>query len=116
MPWIIRVKREFNACHFLTNYKGGDEPLHGHTWTVEFFFKVDKLDSAGVGIDFIDIHRYLEDILPDHRCLNEIYNFSPSAENLAKHFFETVKKKFPQLIKVVVWETPQCGAEYYESS
>ena len=114
MPWTIRVKKKFNAAHYLTNYKGGDEPVHGHTWTVECFFKVEKLDPAGVGIDFVDIERFLSEILPDYRLLNEVYDFSPSAENVAKHLYGVIKERFPQLVKVVVWETENCGAEYSE--
>ena len=116
MSWVIRVKKKFNAAHYLTDYpeRGKNEPLHGHTWTVECFFKVDKLDSAGVGIDFLDIERYLQEILPDYKLLNEVYNFSPSAENVAKHLYGLIKRKFPQLVKVVVWETENCGAEYTE--
>ncbi|MEO2154084.1 MAG: 6-carboxytetrahydropterin synthase [Aquificota bacterium] len=114
MPWRIRVKRKFQAAHYLTNYKGGNEPLHGHTWEVEVFLRADKLDAAGVGVDFIDIDQYLEEILPNYTCLNDIYPFSPSAENVARYLYRKIKEKFPQLEKVVVWETENCGAEYWE--
>jgi 6-pyruvoyltetrahydropterin/6-carboxytetrahydropterin synthase len=114
MPWIVRVKKKFQAAHYLTNYKGGNEPLHGHTWEVEVYLKADKLDSAGVGVDFVDIEQYLNEILPNYTCLNDIYDFSPSAENVAKYLYGKIKEKFPQVVKVVVWETENCGAEYFE--
>ena len=114
MPFVIRIKREFQAAHFITDYHGNPEPLHGHTWEVEIYIKADKLDKGGIGYDFVEIHKYLDSILPDYKCLNEIYNFSPSAENLAKHIYYQVKKQYPSLIKVVVWETKHGGAEYYE--
>ena len=40
--------------------------------------------------------------------------FSPSAENVAKWLYERVKERYPTVQKVVVWETEDCGAEYFE--
>jgi 6-pyruvoyltetrahydropterin/6-carboxytetrahydropterin synthase len=114
MPWTIRVRKKFNAAHFLTDYRGSPEPLHGHTWEVEVFIDVDALDRGGVGVDFLEVEGYLEKILPDHRLLNEVFDFSPSAENLARWLYRKVKEAFPAVRKVVVWETEHCGAEYYE--
>jgi len=114
MPWTIRVKRKFNAAHFLTDYHGSPEPLHGHTWEVEVYIDAYELDRGGMGVDFVEIDRRLEEILPDYKLLNEVFDFSPSAENVAKWLYEALKKKYPTLKKVVVWETERCGAEYYE--
>ena len=114
MPYIVRVKKEFEAAHFLTDYHGKPEPLHGHTWRIEVFIKAETLDKGGMGYDFVEIDRLLSEILPNYKCLNDIYDFSPSAENLAKYFYEKIKEKYPSLQKVIVWETKNCGAEYYE--
>lgn len=113
MPYIVRVKKKFSAAHFLTYYKGGPEPLHGHTFVIEVYIKSNSLDKGGIAVDFIEIDEYLDSILPDYRLLNEVYDFSPSAENLAKYFFDILKAKY-DVKKVVVWETENCGAEYYE--
>ena len=116
MPWIVRVKKKFEAAHYLTDYpkKGENEPLHGHTWRVECHFRVEKLNEAGIGVDFVEVERFLEEILPNYRCLNDIFDFSPSAENVAKYLYGVIKERFPQLVKVVVWETENGGAEYFE--
>ncbi len=114
MPYIVRVRKEFQAAHFLTDYHGKPEPLHGHTWEVELFIRADKLDKGGMGFDFIEIQNFLNEILPDYTCLNDIFDFSPSAENVAKWIYDKVKEKYPTLEKVVVWETKYGGAEYYE--
>lgn len=114
MPYIVRVRREFNAAHYLTDYHGKPEPLHGHTWEIEVFIRADKVDNGGMGYDFLEIQNLLDEILPDYRCMNDIYDFSPSAENLAKYFYEKIKEKYPTLQKVIVWETKWGGAEYYE--
>jgi len=116
MPWIVRVRKKFQAAHYLTDYpkEGENEPLHGHTWMVECHFRVEKLNKAGIGVDFVEVERFLEEILPDYRCLNDIFDFSPSAENVARYLYGVIKERFPQLVKVVVWETESGGAEYFE--
>ena len=114
MPWIVRVKRKFNSAHFLTDYHGKPEPLHGHTWTAEVYIKCEELDRGGMGVDFVEVDNYLKEILPDYKLLNEVFDFSPSAENVARWLYYKVKERFPNVIKVVVWETENCGAEYYE--
>jgi len=113
MSWILRVKEKFQAAHFLKDYNGKCERIHGHTFIVEVHVKVEKLNKTGIGIDFIEIKNTLNKILPDHELLNEIYDFNPSAENLAKHFFQELKKIYP-IKKVIVWESEEACAEYFE--
>ncbi len=108
------MRRKFNAAHFLTDYHGKPEPLHGHTWEVEVFIGADSLDRGGMGVDFLEIDSYLKEILPDYKLLNEVFDFSPSAENVARWIYNKVKEKFPTLQKVVVWETENYSAEYGE--
>ncbi|HIC97064.1 MAG TPA: 6-carboxytetrahydropterin synthase [Aquificaceae bacterium] len=114
MPWTIRVQRKFNAAHFLTDYHGKPEPLHGHTWRVEVYIEARELDGGGMGGDFLEVDAVLKELLPDYRLLNDVYDFSPSAENVARWVYEKLKERFPSLKKVVVWETENCGAEYSE--
>ncbi|MCI0471641.1 MAG: 6-carboxytetrahydropterin synthase, partial [Candidatus Aminicenantes bacterium] len=80
MSWNLIVKENFSAAHFLQNYKGKCEHMHGHSFRIEAYFKVAELDNAGIGIDFTRLKAYLKDILPDHKVLNEVFDFSPSAE------------------------------------
>ncbi len=114
MPYIVRVNKEFEAAHFLTDYHGKPEPLHGHTWKIEVFIRADELDNGGMGFDFLEIDKLLDEILPNYKCMNDIYDFSPSAENVAKYMYEKIKEKYPTLQKVVIWETKRGGAEYFE--
>jgi len=113
MSWDLTVSQEFAAAHFLKNYSGKCERMHGHTFKVEVHLAADALDKAGIGIDFTEIKEYLRSILPDHQVLNEAYPFSPSAENLARHFFEHMKERYP-VRRVVVWESKNAGASYSE--
>ena len=87
--------------------------MHGHTFEVEVHLKVDSLDKSGIGIDFTILKAYLKEILPDHKVLNEEFDFSPSAENISRYLYYKVKDKYP-VSKVIVWESENAGAIYTE--
>ena len=111
--WLLRVRDKFQAAHFLKEYKGKCEKVHGHTFQVEIAVKAEGLDRTGIGIDFTHLKQKLSEILPDHTLLNEIYSFNPSAENLARHFYSELVKKFP-VREVTVWESEDASATYSE--
>ncbi len=113
MSWILRVRDKFQAAHFLKEYKGKCEKVHGHTFQVEVQIKVTELDNTGIGFDFSEIKKRLTEILPDHTLLNDIYEFNPSAENLSRHFFQQLKKSYP-IKSVTVWESEDASATYSE--
>ena len=48
----LMVEGWFSAAHFLRNYKGKCEKLHGHNWKVQIFIRVSELKKSGIGIDF----------------------------------------------------------------
>jgi len=52
MSWILKVREKFQAAHFLKEYKGKCEKIHGHTFYVEVEIEVTELDKTGIGIDF----------------------------------------------------------------
>jgi len=114
MSWMLKVKDKFQAAHFLKYYEGDCEKIHGHTFEVEAKVEVTELDERGIGIDFTEIKKKLAEILPDHAFLNEVYDFNPSAENLAHHIFDELKKHFP-VKEVTVWESENASATYSES-
>jgi len=114
MSWTLRVRDTFQAAHFLRGYAGRCENVHGHTFRVEVALKVDELDTVGLGIDFALIKKALTEALPDHTLLNDIYDFNPSAENLARRLFEILKASFP-VQEVTVWESEDASATYSEN-
>ena len=113
MSWELVVKEKFSSAHFLEFYRGKCEKMHGHTFEVEAYFRVKELKKSGIGIDFTELKTYLKDLLPDHKVLNEIFDFSPSAENLSRYFYYKIKEKYP-VSKVMVWESDNAGAVYSE--
>ncbi len=113
MSWELVVKDKFAAAHFIQHYKGKCEKMHGHTFQVEVYIKATELDISGIAIDFTELKAYLKEILPDHKVLNEVYDFSPSAENLSRHIYYTIKNKYP-VSRVMIWESENAGAMYSE--
>jgi len=114
MSWHLRIRDKFQAAHFLKGYKGKCEKVHGHTFKVEVVIEAKELDAIGIGIDFSEIKQKLTSILPDHSLLNEVYEFNPSAENLACRFFEEMKNSYP-VREVTVWESEDASATYSEN-
>ena len=115
MSWTLKVRDRFQAAHFLKDYKGKCEKIHGHSFLVEALIEVSELDKTGISIDFVTIKKKLSEILPDHTLLNEIYDFNPSAENLSRHFFYEIKKHFP-IKEVTVWESEDAAATFSENN
>ena len=129
----ISVEKHIDAAHYLRDYKGKCENMHGHRYTVVVKVSTPKLNKIGLAYDFADLKKHLGDILEryDHTCLNDVKPFdkiNPSAENLATEIYKELKKKLakevaapelsavevPALSVVEVWETPEQGVEYRE--
>lgn len=113
MAWELIVKQKFACAHFLEHYQGKCENMHGHTFELEVHLQSDTLQKSGISIDFTEIKHYLAELVPDHKVLNEVYDFSPSAENLSRYFYQQIAKRFP-VRAVIVWESEHAGARYTE--
>jgi 6-pyruvoyltetrahydropterin/6-carboxytetrahydropterin synthase len=114
----VIVEQTFAAAHALRNYHGSCERTHGHNFRVEITVVGPAVDQAGMLVDFLDLKGHMDKIVMrlDHQFLNEIEPFttlSPSAENIAKHIHEEMRKFVP-VSKVRVWETNEMSAAYYE--
>ena len=127
----VRVQDDFAAAHFLRDYNGKCENLHGHNYKVYVHVEGNALDAGGMLIDFTFLKRSLKEVLSkiDHTNLNDIKEFdqNPSAERIATFIFnqliELVKKenidlsfapekKEPWLWAVDVFETETSRARY----
>jgi 6-pyruvoyltetrahydropterin/6-carboxytetrahydropterin synthase len=113
MSWTLKVRDKFSAAHFLKEYKGKCEKVHGHTFQVEVEIAVRELDRIGIGFDFAEVKKVLAAALPDHALLNEVFPFNPSAENIARHLYGELKKTYP-VKSVTVWESDDASATYAE--
>jgi 6-pyruvoyltetrahydropterin/6-carboxytetrahydropterin synthase len=119
MPYVLRVRKSFEAAHHLTSYKGRPEPSHGHSWLVEAVLRAPELDGEGLGFDFVEVRDALGELTGrfDHRDINTVPPFdrtSPTTERLAKWFFEELTARLPdaRFAEVTVWEGPSCSATF----
>jgi len=115
------VEDHFDAAHYLRNYHGKCENLHGHRFRVIVRLKATRLDEAGLAYDFAQIKRHLREALAlfDHACLNDVPPFDktePSCENLAATIYNGLQPRFSEspvtLACVEVWESPTSGVAY----
>jgi len=118
----IRVETEFAAAHYLREYRGKCENLHGHNWKVEVRFRSDRLDRTGMLMDFKQAREIMHEVVCrlDHKYLNEIEEFkevNPTTENLARILYKQIGARAPEGIRVAsvtCWESERCGATYFE--
>ena len=116
----VSVEKDFDAAHYLRNYNGKCENMHGHRFRVVVHLVADKLNDIGLVYDFTELKKHLGDILAkyDHSCLNDVSPFdklNPSSENIAETIFSQLRPLLPgevTLLKTEVWESPQSCAVF----
>jgi 6-pyruvoyltetrahydropterin/6-carboxytetrahydropterin synthase len=118
--YIISARTKFSAAHQLCGYEGPCEKLHGHNWFVRVEVKTPKLNSIGIGLDFRQLKAILEKVTDrlDHNLINDVEPFdhlNPSAENLARHFYQSIEPQLPEpvrMVSVTVWESEKYRVTY----
>lgn len=121
--YTLKVVTDFASAHTLRDYPGACSRMHGHNWKVEAEVEATELNSIGMAIDFKEIKREVRDIAGklDHYYLNEIEPFTeinPTAENIAKYFFQELAKRLNNdsitVSALTLWETERACVRYQE--
>lgn len=115
---MYKISKEFafSASHILEGLPQ-DHPcarLHGHNYVVRVFLKAKELNEIGFVKDYRSlsiIKEYIDEKL-DHRHLNDLFTFNPSAENIAKHLYDTFSAMIPEIYAIEISETPKTSAIY----
>lgn len=112
----VTKRMEISACHKLNlDYESKCQNVHGHNWIVWVTCTSCKLNKNGMVIDFTHIKNLIHKKL-DHQNLNEIFDFNPTAENMAKWICDTInehlKDKGACCASVSVQESEGNIAEY----
>jgi len=122
----VTVEDSFAAGHYLRNYKGKCENPHGHNYKVRVTLAGRELDKAGLLLDFKDLREVMKHVIDrlDHQMINDVAPFTelnPSAENLAKYFFDETNGRLRQVTNgrvhvkdVTIFETDSTTAKYSE--
>lgn len=115
------VEDHFDAAHYLPNYHGKCEKLHGHRFKVVARFEAARLDETGLAYDFAQLKQHLKEVLArfDHTCLNDVAPLNkvePSSENIAAVIYDALQPPFAKspvkLVTIEIWESPTTGVAY----
>ncbi|MGZ5492193.1 MAG: 6-pyruvoyl trahydropterin synthase family protein, partial [Thermoanaerobaculia bacterium] len=115
--YTVRVEARFESAHYLREYRGISEPLHGHSYKVEadLAARGGGVDGDAIAVDFVSAKRKLEALAKklDYGCINDIPPFTeinPSAENIAAWFHRelsnAVANENAVVTAVTIWEGP----------
>ena len=108
--YYVSKRMEIAGAHNLKlNYESKCSNLHGHNWIVVVYCKSKELDPNGMVIDFKHIKNRIHDVL-DHQYINDIVDFNPTAENMARW----ICKQVPNCYKVSIQESEGNIAIYEE--
>ena len=94
----VTVEQTFAAGHALREYKGKCENVHGHNYRVQITVEGERLNRIGLLVDFVELKRMVREVMErlDHQFINDLEPFTvinPSAENLAKYFYDEVSSR-----------------------
>lgn len=136
--YTLKTESSFDSAHFLTDYDGKCENLHGHRWRVVAYIATDKLQAEGTNkdmvIDFKDFKAAVREMTErfDHTflveegslmektiaCLEEegftlkILPFRMTSENLARYFYDRLAEQGFPVAQIDCYETPNNCAIY----
>lgn len=128
----LKTESAFDSAHFLADYYGKCENLHGHRWRVVVYLEQEELQTEGTMRDMVldfgvfkrEVRALAEEL--DHTFLVEegtlqeatiaalesegfslaILPFRTTAENLARYFAERLMEKGLPVSQVDMYETP----------
>lgn len=138
--YILKTEASFDSAHFLAGYEGKCSNIHGHRWKIILEVKTEELKDdvqhRGMYVDFGELKKDLREIADamDHALIIEkntlkkttlealksenfqiiALDFRPTAENMARYFYEKIKALGYNMHAVTVYETPTNGATYME--
>jgi 6-pyruvoyltetrahydropterin/6-carboxytetrahydropterin synthase len=122
----VTVEATFSSGHYLRNYRGKCENPHGHNYKVLVTLIGKELDASGLLLDFKLLKQVMRPVVEylDHQMINDLEPFTtvnPSAENLAKYFFDETSKQLFEMSggrvsvkQSTIYETDTSMATYYE--
>ena len=135
----LKTETAFDSAHFLTDYYGKCENLHGHRWRVVVYLRQEKLQTEGtmkdMVLDFTAFKRIVraQAEAMDHMFLVEEGSLAPTtvaalegegfsllmlpfrttSENLARYFAEKLIEQGLDISRVEMYETPNNCAIWY---
>lgn len=89
--YYISKRIEVAFAHQLRlTYESKCQRIHGHNGIATIYCCSEELDENGMVVDFSHVKKVITEKL-DHYYLNDLFEFNPTAENLA-HWIQTQVK------------------------
>lgn len=113
--YTLNLEHSFAGAHKLANsYNKKCHNLHGHNWRVIVNIKTSDLID-GMVTDFTKIKEIIDSL--DHQYLNEIVEFNPTAEMIAKYLQnqimeKTCEKRDCYLVEVTIYEADKASVTF----
>lgn len=135
----LKAEASFDSAHFLTDYYGKCENLHGHRWRAVVYVRADALQTQGTMRDMVyDFSAFKQIVREEAKALDHTFlveegslskttvaalvsdgfsltllPFRTTAENLARYFAERLSARELAISRVEMYETPNNCAIYY---
>ena len=110
----VRVEADFSAAHFLRDYNGKCENLHGHNYKVYAHARGQLLNEGGMLMDFSLLKGALRAVCKelDHTNLNDMQVFeqNPSAERIAMYIYKRMIEILEEQGLDLRWQEGKEGA------
>lgn len=88
--YYVKKRFEISAAHRLDlSYESKCSKVHGHNWIVTVECKSHEVNKEGMVVDFTLIKKLIMERM-DHAVLNDVFDFNPTAENMARWIVDTV--------------------------
>ena len=118
--YTLKTEHSFDAAHFLYGYEGKCSNIHGHRWRVVAEVSSDELETTGQNrgmyVDFGDLKKDLKETtlkaLQDENFRIIQFAFRPTAENMAKYFYDKMIGRGYRVKQITVYGTPNNAASY----
>lgn len=117
MKFELRQQFRIESARFLPGLPEAHpcRQMHGHGFQITLRLVGEKQEKPGWVRDYHEIETKVKPLLSmiDHKVLNDVPGLeNPSSENLSYWLFEKIKKEIPELIQVIVSETPSTECRY----
>ena len=109
----LKTEASFDSAHFLTDYYGKCENLHGHRWRAVVHLAVDDLQAEGTMKGMVlDFGGFKRAVREAEGFSLFIVPFRTTAENLARYFCDCLAEQGLPVSQVEMYETPNNCAVY----
>lgn len=111
----MKIAKEFtfDSAHFLKDYHGKCENMHGHTYSMRVVVEGEP-KANGLVMDFGEIKKIVNKKVVDkwdHQTINDTLEHA-SVENMCIWAWNELKDELPALCEIRIWETADSFATY----